>query len=126
MPVQRFRRFKRLLPIKKSSQLVIFCGGIKCGKSAELAKRIAEEGYSRIMVYRGGFPEWSQNAQEIMLSAVYCKSSRPTPKPVTIRGATVQLGSEEGMIDAAWFASQIQAGTLPPQVTLVDVRSQSD
>jgi len=127
LPLQRFRRLKRLLPVKKSSKLVLFCGGIACGKSSELAKYIAAEGYSHVMVYRGGFPEWSQKGQDIMLSAAHCqRSSTPAPKPVTLQGATVQLGSEKGMIDAEWFLKQLQAGTLSPQIQLVDVRRLAD
>ena len=127
MPIQRFKRMKRLLPAKKSSKLVVFCGGIKCEKSTKLAKLILAEGYSHIMVYRGGFPEWSQKGQEIMLSATHCQhSSTPTSKPVTLQGATVQLGSEKGMIDAEWFVQHLQAGTLSPQIQLVDVRRSAD
>jgi rhodanese-related sulfurtransferase len=127
MPIKRFSRLKRLLPVRKNSKLVIFCGGIKCGKSVKLAKRIASEGYSHVLIYRGGYPEWHQKAQEIMLLATYCQSNTlPKPKPVTIQGATVQLGSEEGMIDATWFVQQLNAGTLPPQIQLVDLRSKED
>ncbi len=127
MPLHRFRRLKRLLPVKKSSKLILFCGGIKCGKSSELAKRIAAEGYSHVMVYRGGFPEWSQKGQEVMLSDIYCKEGHKSTSPaVTIQGVTVHLGSEEGMIDPIWFAKQFKNGTLPPALNLVDVRKASD
>ncbi len=127
MPLQRFRRLKRLLPVKKSSKLVLFCGGIKCGKSSKLAKLITAEGYNHVMVYRGGFPEWSEKGQEVMLSDRYCQEGRKsTSSAVTIQGVTVHLGSEEGMIDPVWFAKQFKNGTLPPALHLVDVRKTSD
>ncbi len=126
IPLQRFRRLKRLLPAKKSSKLVLFCGGIKCGKSTALAKKILAEGYSRVMVYRGGFPEWSQKGQEVMLWAHYCRSAAPTPEPITIQGVQILPGSEKGMVDPDWFAAQFDAGTLPSGITLVDVRSPED
>jgi len=127
MPLQRFRRLKRLLPIKKSSKLVLFCGGIKCGKSSKLAKYIVAEGYSHVMVYRGGYPEWQQKGQESMLSDAYCQEDRAsTTPPVTIQGVTVQLGSEKGMIDPVWFAKQFKNGTLPSTLKLIDVRKRSD
>jgi len=127
IPIKRFRRMKRLLPQRKNSKLVLFCGGIKCGKSAKLATLIAKEGYTHILVYRGGYPEWREKGQEIMLWARYCQSAaKPKAKPITIQGATIQPGSEKGMVDAAWFAQKFHAGTLPSQIQLVDLRHQSD
>jgi len=127
IPLKRFKRMKRLLPLRKNSKLVVFCGGIKCGKSAKLAALIAKEGYGHILIYRGGYPEWSQKGQEIMLSATYCQSAaKVKAKPITIQGATIQSGSEEGMIDAKWFIQQIKAGTLSSQIQLVDLRSKED
>lgn len=123
MPITRFGRMKRLLPGKKGSKLVVFCNGIRCEKSTKLAQKIAALGYSRVMVYRGGFPEWREKGQEIMLSAVYCQASEVHKKEVMIQDVRVILGRDEGMIDPTWFAAHHQKGTLPKQLTLIDVRS---
>ena len=122
MPIERFMRMKRLLPGKKGSKLVVFCNGIKCSKSTRLTQKIASLGYSRVMVYRGGYPEWREKGQDIMLSQKYCHSTGRSKKEVTVNGVKVYLGRDEGMIDTAWFAQQYQEGTLPKNIALVDVR----
>lgn len=43
----------------KDRELVIYCSGFGCEDSAELAKKLMEEGYSYVFVYEGGWPEWS-------------------------------------------------------------------
>jgi len=127
IPVRRFKRMRRFLPQKKSSKLVVFCGGIKCDKSTTLAKLIAQEGYNHVYVYRGGFLEWSQKGQETMLSAIHCRSSKqPSPKPIILQGVSIQPGDETGMINPKWFAKAWKTGTVSPHIQLVDVRKISE
>lgn len=42
----------------KSTPLVIYCNGPKCGRSAKSAEKAVGCGYSRIYWFRGGFEEW--------------------------------------------------------------------
>ncbi len=52
---------KASLPADKDAALVFYCGGIKCPAAAKAAKKAAEEGYTNVMVFRGGWAEWSQS-----------------------------------------------------------------
>jgi len=127
MPIQKLKRRKRFLPAKKSAKLLLFCGGIKCGKSAKLATAIAKLGYSRILVYHGGYPEWKEKRQEIMLSTHYCRTSTAeTAKPISVMDAKIVPGQDEGTVDTKWFAAHYKTGTLPGNMVLVDVRKAGD
>lgn len=123
MPFGRFNRLKRLLPAKKSSKLIVFCNGLTCKKSTQLAEKIVALGYKRVMVFRGGYPEWRKMGQEVMLSTRYCQSSKKPKRVATIQNTTVSLGSEEGVIDAEWFSEQLEHNSVPKNIALVDVRS---
>ncbi|NKQ40238.1 MAG: rhodanese-like domain-containing protein [Sulfurovum sp.] len=95
IPLDRFKRMKRLLPNKQGSKIVIFCNGIECEKSAKLAKMIVDLGYSRVMVYKEGYPQWQKTGQEVMLSEAYCKSVPKIKREVSIENTKVYLGSEK-------------------------------
>jgi rhodanese-related sulfurtransferase len=49
------------LPADKNAKLVFYCGGLKCPAAAKAAKKALEMGYKNVMVYRGGWAEWSEN-----------------------------------------------------------------
>jgi rhodanese-related sulfurtransferase len=45
---------------EKDQELVCYCSGFGCEESVELAQKLLERGYSRVLVYLGGWPEWSE------------------------------------------------------------------
>ncbi|MGD8940185.1 MAG: rhodanese-like domain-containing protein [Gammaproteobacteria bacterium] len=42
----------------KSTPVLFYCNGVKCGRSFESAKIAIAEGYSKIYWFRGGMEEW--------------------------------------------------------------------
>lgn len=38
--------------------LIVYCNGFGCPDSFDLGVRLLAEGYARVLVYEGGFPEW--------------------------------------------------------------------
>lgn len=125
-----FEKKKIFLPIKKDATIVSYCNGFKCEKSDELAELLIKEGYSNVLVYKGGYPEWKEKAMPLM--SLYKEevksasvSAEPKGESKTLNGAKVFLGSEKGMIDQAWFATVV-LDKLPANVQLVDVRKASD
>ena len=50
------------LPEDKEVQLVFYCGGPKCAAAPRAARKVMEEGYENVMVFHGGWLEWSENA----------------------------------------------------------------
>ena len=136
MPNKKFEKFKKWLPADKNVKIVSFCNGYKCEESDFLATKLMKLGYKRVMVYKGGYPEWKENKLPSMSLAKECKSAPKVsyvPKEeraITINGAKVYWGGEEredGMIDQFWLAEQLNSGKgVPANVQLVDVRKPSD
>ncbi len=127
VPLKRFKRMKKWLPVRKDAPILIFCNGVKCGKSVKLAERFARAGYMHLMVYREGYPEWKQHKLPIMATPKPCRCDRqpyaPKGKPVTVAGAKLYLSPEdESRIDARWAVPLINSGKIPAGVQLVDVR----
>ncbi len=135
MPAKKFKKFSKYLPNDKNAKIVSFCNGIKCEESDHLAVKIMALGYTRVMVYKGGYPEWKEKKLPLMSLVKECKSAPKGPyvpkkeTAITIQGAKVYWGGEEiedGMIDQFWLADKLNAGKTPANIQLIDVRKPSD
>jgi len=49
------------LPADKNAALVFYCGGVRCPAAGKAAKKAVEQGYTNVMVYKGGWADWSSN-----------------------------------------------------------------
>jgi len=129
LPVRRVKRMRRWLPKRLDAPILIFCDGPECNASAVLARRLAKAGYSRLMVYPGGYPEWKRRHLPVMAAPVPCRSAagyRPAQKPVTIDGVRLYTDPEDSSrIDARWIGPILEQGALPVGLHLIDVRSPS-
>ncbi|MDR1480121.1 MAG: rhodanese-like domain-containing protein [Planctomycetaceae bacterium] len=54
-------RQKQLLGIGKEQRIVVFCQSSGCGYSDEIAQFLKFNGYSNVVIYRGGYREWEKN-----------------------------------------------------------------
>ena len=50
------------LPEDKNTRMIFYCGGPKCSAAPKAARKVIEEGYTNVMVYHGGWMEWSEMA----------------------------------------------------------------
>jgi len=48
--------FQGKVPLE--SILVIYCNGFGCHDSTVLGEKLLDKGYTQILVFEGGFPEW--------------------------------------------------------------------
>ncbi len=127
VPLKRFKRMKKWLPARKEAPILIFCNGIKCGKSIKLAEKFARAGYTDLMVYRAGYPEWKKHKLPIMSAPRPCRCDNkpyvPAQKPAMVQGAKLYLEpNDPSRVDARWIVPRINAGKIPQGITLVDVR----
>ena len=44
----------------KSTPVLFYCNGVKCGRSVESSKKAVSMGYQNIYWFRGGWEEWKQ------------------------------------------------------------------
>jgi len=126
VPLKRFKRMKKWLPVRKDAAILVVCNGIECGKSEKLARRLHRAGYTKLMVYRGGYPEWRRYKLPIMAAPRKCRCDespyRPAGKPVKVKGVPLYFSGEPGRVDARWLVPLLREGKTPAGLRLVDVR----
>ncbi len=61
------------LPKDHAALLVIYCNGVKCGKSKRLAAQLEPLGYSNILIYSEGFPVWEEQKLPVVTGPEYDK-----------------------------------------------------
>jgi len=93
------------LPADKTSQLVFYCGGVKCKLSTESAAIAQAAGYTNVYTYSGGMPEWQTAGHVPWVSAQYIKMVLNDPERVAL------------IVDAR-PALKYNAGTLPGALNL--------
>lgn len=69
----QFDKSTHLLPEDKSTQLIFYCGGIKCPLSHKSAAKAEALGYTNIGVYANGYPDWVKQGHTPGVSASYVK-----------------------------------------------------
>ncbi len=127
LPPKKFSQLQGLLPANKDAKIVSFCNGYKCHKSDKLAEKLVKAGYTDVVVYPGGYPEWKENDHPLMGIVRECKGGEDgeyTPKRDSImkNGVMAYPGGSEGMVDQFWLAKLIEEGALPSNIQLVDTR----
>jgi len=62
LPYDKFEDYflKILGSTASSSPLVVYCSGDGCNSSVILAQKLVEEGFTNVMVFYGGWPEWEK------------------------------------------------------------------
>src|SRR5512144_483518 len=60
LPYPAFDKFVDRLPQDKDRLTIFFCQGVTCVMSPNSLKRAEALGYTRVRVYREGYPEWSE------------------------------------------------------------------
>ena len=73
IPEKELQKNVALLPEDKSALLVIYCNGVKCGKSKRLALQIEPLGYTNLQIYSEGIPVWEERMLAIVPGLEYGK-----------------------------------------------------
>lgn len=61
------------LPARKDAPLVFYCMGLKCNYSRYALEAALKRGYSGVVWFRGGIPEWRQFDYPLWINPVYAK-----------------------------------------------------
>lgn len=78
IPEKNFEEQASLLPKDKDELIVLYCNGVKCGKSKKAAKKAEGMGYRNIVVYAEGFPVWEERGYKIVPGPEYSKKIETT------------------------------------------------
>ncbi|RLA76247.1 MAG: sulfurtransferase [Epsilonproteobacteria bacterium] len=80
IPDTAFDKFVgQLDAVKKDKEILVYCGGWKCGKSPKVAGMLKKAGFTNVKLYQAGEPEWKKmNYVEVgtaVIAAAYKKGS---------------------------------------------------
>ncbi len=73
IPDTQFEKFKDMLPADKKMLVIVYCGGLECMLSHNLAHKMEKLGYTNIKVYPEGNPAWSKAGLPLAVSTVFVK-----------------------------------------------------
>jgi rhodanese-related sulfurtransferase len=111
------------LPKDKAGKVIVYCGGYKCAKSHNLAKKLLEMGYSKVAVYAAGMPVWSKAGLPVEGKRAEESAKKSENKAyIEVNGMQLVKDQEENqnMVYGPWYLDLIK--NLPAGYTLVDVR----
>lgn len=58
------KSLKKHIP-EKSTAVLFYCNGVKCGRSVESSKKAVSLGYSKVYWFRGGWEEWTEKGMPV-------------------------------------------------------------
>ena len=80
IPDTKFEQyFAQIKDLDKNKELIVFCGGWKCGKSPKVAGLLQKKGFKNVKLYQAGMPQWSKkNYKEVDLVVVKASQAKNT------------------------------------------------
>jgi rhodanese-related sulfurtransferase len=118
IPEKKFSEYVGQLPANKTSRLVFYCNGIKCGKSKKAAKKAAELGYTDILVYAEGMPVWEERGLPIVAGPDYEKKIETTKIAPADLEALSKSGAETFTLVDVRDAEEFREGHIPGAVNI--------
>lgn len=118
IPEKKFDDLLPSLPADKTSLLVIYCNGVKCGKSRKVAKKATDFGYSNIMLYGEGFPVWEEHNLNIVAGPGYGKKIETRMyHPVQLSEIINARGNDYVLVDVR-DESEYKEGHIPTAINI--------
>ena len=108
------------LPADKATPLIYYCGGMECvlsDKSAEKAKKL---GYTNVLTYPPGYPEWEKLHGPAAPMAAMAGAAASMASGMAQAMAQLVPGKEKGTVTVASFEQVWKQN--PGSVMLIDVR----
>lgn len=97
----------KLLPADKSMLLIFYCEGPECSLSHKGAFKAEKLGYTNIVVYTNGYPEWKKKGNLGAVSPAFVKKQLDEKAPITL-------------IDSRPKARKYDKGHIPGAISIPD------
>lgn len=118
IPEKNLEENKNLLPADKSTQIIIYCNGVQCGKSKRLGEKIVPLGYTNVLLYAEGFPVWEERTLPIVPGPEYGRKIQTKMlNPVDVKMLIDAKKSDYVLVDVR-DASEFKAGHIPTAVNI--------
>ena len=62
--------YNQLEGVDKNKEIIVYCGGWKCGKSPKVAGMLKKKGFTNVKLYQAGEPEWIKKSYKEVSTAV--------------------------------------------------------
>ena len=122
IPEKKLNGNLALLPPDKETLLVIYCNGVKCGKSKRLALKLEPMGYKNILIYAEGIPVWEEKNLPLTVGEDYGKKIETTKlKPAEINSMIREKKTDYVLVDVR-DVSEYREGHIP---TAINIPSES-
>jgi rhodanese-related sulfurtransferase len=104
------------LPADKATPLIYYCGGLECVLSDNSAEKARKLGYTNVLTYPPGYPEW----EKLHGAPVAAGAPASTSAGAAASSAALVPGKEKGSVTVDSFQAVWKAN--PGSIMLVDVR----
>lgn len=122
IPDTKIDELKGRFPVYHMEKIIVFCGGYKCVKSHNVAKKLVSMGYGNVSVFAAGVPAWKKAGLATTKSASKQKTVTQEKKAQFSKNGA-KIGADEGSIDGEWLYSLIKKDKVPSFIQIVDVTS---
>ncbi len=87
IPDAKYAQFiGQLKDVAKDKELIVYCGGWKCGKSPKVANMLKKDGFTNVKLYQAGEPDWrKKDYLEVGLPVVKSAQAKNTALIVDAR-----------------------------------------
>ena len=107
-----------MLPADKGSLLVMYCNGMKCGKSKKVAAKAAAAGFTNITIYADGFPVWEEHTLPIVAGPDYGKKIETTKlKPAEVK-ALIDAAKDDYVLVDVRDEKEYAEGHIPTAINI--------
>lgn len=118
IPETEFEQLAPAMLSDKAKQIVLYCSGIKCGKSKRTAVKAAALGYTNLVLYNEGFPVWEERGYKIVAGPEYEKKIATTKvPPVELKQWIDGKGQDYVLVDVR-DASEFREGHIPTAISI--------
>jgi len=125
IPDTKVEDLKGRFPVHQNEKIILFCGGFKCAKSHNVAKKLVSMGYRDVNVFAAGVPAWKKAGLSTTKSAAKIETKKVSTKAIVSKNGA-KLGLDEGSIDGDWLHTLIKEDKVPSFIQIVDVTDASE
>lgn len=118
VPEKTFDSASAQLPADKAKLIVLYCNGVKCGKSKRVAKKVEPLGYTAIAVYNEGMPVWEERGLPIVTGAGYGRKIDTTKVPVAELDRMIRSGSQDYILIDVRDEMEFEEGHIPTAINI--------
>jgi rhodanese-related sulfurtransferase len=107
-----------LLPKDRGSLLIIYCNGVKCGKSKRLSQKLEPLGFTNIRIYLEGIPVWEEKNLPLVTGSDYNKKIEATIiKPAALQKMISGKKDDYVLVDVR-DAAEYKEGHIPGAINI--------